>query len=914
MDYQLIPGPCWKKLHQWYGGGPEIARKIIKVGTFGDLQVEIFPLKLKLIRTLDDGRPDMSSEKVVIMSRKALASQLIETAAETYEVDRSQVRVWDYYQATVATRISEPSRSLEDIPLMSDQHILVEIASIDGSWPRTKFTQKRYTGGLTAPSTRQTQLTSTSSFGSYPSTYGTRSYGASSYSYGSDPYGYRSAPAPGRGLVGLHNLGNTCFMNSALQCLGNSVPLVNYFLRGRHHQELNRDNPLGMHGRIATEYAKLVHSVWKGDASSVAPRNFKATIGQYAPQFSGYAQHDSQELLAFLLDGLHEDLNRVTNKPYVELREANGRDDSVVAREAWDAHQMRNRSVIVDLFHGQFKSTVCCPDCNRISITFDPFMFMQLPMPHQDEVLLSIAVVRLDPVATPMRYTLRTQKHSHSIKHVKQMISELENIPAEHLIVCQLGFGYTQGKILQRYSDKSSVAELGNQDLVAYEVNGPRTHVPKPRYTYNYSGTTGGSYYGSTSTTTSSTAMGAAAPAAADALATPDNVHVAVSSRFEEIKTYSYSTNTYKTYVAFGQPFLLSLHARSATNRQVHQMIWDRLRRALIPEEYIAWAAQQQGAAASASTTATATTAAATSTATAADTDVDANGDAEINPTDDADTDAVEMDYDDDEAPQQGGVGAEGVPEAVPAVLPYEVHLSTGDGYYYSNTTPTLLPMDDEPATLLLENDSIFLTWPSKGMLDCKKASETQNHASCAQHRRDPNRQYTIHDCLELFLKEEQLGENDPWYCNVCRELKQATKKFDLWRLPELIVIQLKRFSYTRYWRSKVDMNIDFPIEGLDFDPYLLPGSPDRGNAVYDLYAISNHSGSLGGGHYTAYVRNDLTGKWYHMNDSSCSETDASRIGGPSAYMLFYRRRRNGGEVPETIIPASEVQERTPSC
>ncbi len=53
--------------------------------------------------------------------------------------------------------------------------------------------------------------------------------------------------------------------------------------------------------------------------SSVSPKRFKWQLARFAPQFQGYAQQDSQELLAFLLDGLHEDLNRIKNKPYVEV-------------------------------------------------------------------------------------------------------------------------------------------------------------------------------------------------------------------------------------------------------------------------------------------------------------------------------------------------------------------------------------------------------------------------------------------------------------------------------------------------------------------------------------------------------------------------------------------------------------------
>lgn len=52
-------------------------------------------------------------------------------------------------------------------------------------------------------------------------------------------------------------------------------------------------------------------------------------VGKFAPQFSGYQQQDSQELLAFLLDGLHEDLNRIKKKPYVEIQDSNNRSDQV---------------------------------------------------------------------------------------------------------------------------------------------------------------------------------------------------------------------------------------------------------------------------------------------------------------------------------------------------------------------------------------------------------------------------------------------------------------------------------------------------------------------------------------------------------------------------------------------------------
>ncbi|EGV94931.1 Ubiquitin carboxyl-terminal hydrolase 32 [Cricetulus griseus] len=103
--------------------------------------------------------------------------------------------------------------------------------------------------------------------------------------------------------------------------------------KGRHLYELNRTNPIGMKGHMAKCYGDLVQELWSGTQKNVAPLKLRWTIAKYAPRFNGFQQQDSQELLAFLLDGLHEDLNRVHEKPYVELKDSDGRPDWEVAAE-----------------------------------------------------------------------------------------------------------------------------------------------------------------------------------------------------------------------------------------------------------------------------------------------------------------------------------------------------------------------------------------------------------------------------------------------------------------------------------------------------------------------------------------------------------------------------------------------------
>ena len=102
------------------------------------------------------------------------------------------------------------------------------------------------------------------------------------------------------GRKGLNNLGNTCFMNSALQCLSATSSLTSYFLRGEWENELNTSNPLGMEGLIPKAYANLIENLWLSNlhTSSYAPREFKYIIGQRNPTFVGYGQQDSHVILA----------------------------------------------------------------------------------------------------------------------------------------------------------------------------------------------------------------------------------------------------------------------------------------------------------------------------------------------------------------------------------------------------------------------------------------------------------------------------------------------------------------------------------------------------------------------------------------------------------------------------------------
>jgi ubiquitin C-terminal hydrolase len=193
-----------------------------------------------------------------------------------------------------------------------------------------------------------------------------------------------SLPYRTRERVGLRNLGNTCFMNSILQCVAHTPGFIDSLLEAIR-TNINRNSKL--RGQLAEKFGELMEKM-RSSRGSVSPDEVKHMVGRFAPQFSGYMQQDAHEFLRFLLDGLHEDLNRVQNKqPYREL-EGGGSDYSRVASEWFQYHKKRDDSVVTDYFRGQLLTIITCSQCNTKSIACDTFLDLSVPVPRTSSVQL----------------------------------------------------------------------------------------------------------------------------------------------------------------------------------------------------------------------------------------------------------------------------------------------------------------------------------------------------------------------------------------------------------------------------------------------------------------------------------------------------------------------------------------------
>jgi hypothetical protein len=103
-------------------------------------------------------------------------------------------------------------------------------------------------------------------------------------------------------------------------------------------------------------------------------------------------------------------------------------------------------------------------------------------------------------------------------------------------------------------------------------------------------------------------------------------------------------------------------------------------------------------------------------------------------------------------------------------------------------------------------------------LVDKEKLNDSQEHESVKTTQLTTQKGVSLDSCLQLFTQIEKLGPDDPWYCSKCKKFVQATKKFDLWKLPDILVIHLKRFQYNRYLRDKIEIPVSEMIEIIIFN------------------------------------------------------------------------------------------------
>ena len=599
----------------------------------------------------------------------------------------------------------------------------------------------------------------------------------------------QSATFPG--LVGLNNLGNTCFMNSALQCLLHTTPLVKFFKHGNFSADLNQNNPLGYGGKLATEFGRLVDSFYPDSHrpnSSFAPRELKHLLSMHAPQFSGYQQHDAQELLAFLLDGLHEDLNRILKKPYVEAPDGKEMSDEELAAAAWSRHKLRNDSAIVDVFQGLFKSALTCNICGKISRTFDPYMYLSLPLPAGRKWVVCLGIIARDGPMEHYEFSLfcsaeklkeELLKYSHSLIFGRGEISDFS-----FFVSSQGDLSMIPGEIKETRDMRPMTVHCLIEFRLITEEHESSKIVPET--------------------------------------AGQSTCHF-IAFRLVETESTGWRAS-------WGRLIGVPIRVEISSVGELTAAAQDAARRILGVEGEIPPISIREGL----------------------------NGDVILRPG------------------YAWNPKPDGLLKTESTV--YSCDLIAGEWLkgFWENIHAGNIHADLNLDTASLETKDQQTFTPGFYKLSDWLSSRLIQRPS----KTEPSEEASLESCFELFSESEQLSEDDKWYCSHCKEHVRAWKKLEIYSLPEIAVIHLKRF---KGMRSKLGIPVDVP-ERINLKKYTI----GTGDQHYRLFAVSHHHGSLYSGHYVADALHE--DKWWNFNDSHVSEISSPLSDKSSPYLLFYAR------------------------
>ena len=198
----------------------------------------------------------------------------------------------------------------------------------------------------------------------------------------------------GMGKSGLENIGNTCFMNSGIQCLSHVIELTKYFLSNSFVKDipLKDGKPIRKEFLILKEWVVLLQGIWEKN-QLLRPVSFKNMISQFYNQFAGTRQHDSHEFLAFLIELLHQSLYSQCKVTVHGTPKTEEHKMSLEALEQWKKYYEKEYSIFIELFYGQEYQTIKPleeNDENYISKNYPPFSYLHLPIPYDKQNKCSI--------------------------------------------------------------------------------------------------------------------------------------------------------------------------------------------------------------------------------------------------------------------------------------------------------------------------------------------------------------------------------------------------------------------------------------------------------------------------------------------------------------------------------------------
>ncbi|KYO40811.1 ubiquitin carboxyl-terminal hydrolase 43 [Alligator mississippiensis] len=592
--------------------------------------------------------------------------------------------------------------------------------------------------------------------------------------------------------------------------------------------------PLRARGEVTRQLAALVRALWTLDYTPQLSVQFKNIVSKYGSQFRGNSQHDALEFLLWLLDRMHEDLgsSSPSQKARMAAKPQPDVDESDGSGSTQPASQLpKGQSFVQNHFQAQYRSSLTCPHCLKQSNTFDPFLCVSLPIPLRQTRPLNVTLVFQSKSQRFLRVGLAVPLFS-TVAKLREMVAEEGKITPDQVILAEVYPGGFQ----RSFHDEEDLNTIMEGDSVyAFQAPLPFSRASSSRLS--------GCPLSLPSSPNSSELEGQRLPHTG--AMSSEFLHHGGGGRILLLLCNTAGMGQEAT--RFGPPLLMR-EDRGTTWEQLQQCILSKMRylmksEAQVQSAGVLFRVRVAGGSVACSYLST------------------QDSRPLYHP-------AI------DRALQFSGPGG---PPHVKLVVEWDV-----------NTKERLFGSIQEE--VVQDAESVRM----------------QQQVHQQQHN------CTLDECFQLYTKEEQLAPDDAWRCPHCQVLQQGMVKLSLWTLPDILIIHLKRFRQVGERRHKLSTLVQFPLCGLDMAPHVAKRSQTGQHVLgqwaawkqppylpescqldylYDLYAVCNHHGSMQGGHYTAYCRNSLDGRWYSYDDSTVESVQEDEVSTRSAYILFYQRR-----------------------
>lgn len=667
-----------------------------------------------------------------------------------------------------------------------------------------------------------------------------------------------------KGKVGLNNLGNTCYMDSGLQCLSNCDHLTEYFLKYFNESKINRTMQDGTNGKLANAYQTLLKNLWKtNNYSSYSPIDFKREIGNYNELFYGTHQQDSFELISFTLNALHEDINLVlTPQTFTVPTPSPEAVDDELVKFKWARYDNKKQSIIISLFYGMYKSILYCP-LGCIIRVFETFHAFQLPL---NVYFLTCVFIYYNLSIKPIEIKIPFESDK-KFGHLRKEISEIFDIKEDSFVFADV----EDGKIIRLNNAERHVKR--ESTIYCFQIDPEITQETK-------------------------TIPSIINKSQEEIERVMKKVFTCVEYQERKVISFTKKDQSDKIRVEPDNkynlddkyiPFIVNIPVSDSKDKIIQRLLFidstltlEELNNKL--DSYL-------------------------STLQYSDLENPVNNNMSyISADTNAQSNLAQSDCQDlmPNDSQSFNSHSHKKIDSKPFV-PFIYRLifnglcpcsnkNCQGCYFIENNRLTPLCHLFKTLTHMAINAYLYIDKEEREYANMKEfeAYEINLQPKKALEKKTfqperillPNEEdaYNLEYCIKEFQTIQKL--NGQWRCSNCKNLGNATKGMYVYSCSQYLIIQLKRFKDNM--SNKYSQLIRCPINDFDMSPYIVEKEK---NMTYDLIGVINHYGSFYGGHYTAYAKNCIDNKWSEFDDSHVSSINESDVVTKEAYVLWYKKR-----------------------